>query len=143
MARLETVTPAETAFADRIVTEAVRDGKLAGQDARSAMRLRRAAIRAHRWAAGERPRMMAYGVGGRGTEDAFRAFDDEFRPGAAKAVGCFGLGVGAFLLSIFFMGLKSWLVNTILRMIWNGTISLWASVPDDRPAHSTKEWRPE
>lgn len=134
------VTPAEAQFSQHVVDRAVAEGKVDRFDRSKLERIRNAAVRAYRWQQDKRPQTMAYGAGGRWTDrpEAFAAFDDEFRPQVSQAVGCFGLGIGAFIMSIFWAGIRSWLINLLLRMIWDGTVDLFSG----QPAAASKEWAP-
>lgn len=133
-------TAEETAFASNMVDRAMAEGKLTERVGKAAERVRRGAVRALRRARQAdlaRP-MMAFGAGSRGGQDQFLRFEERFRPELDRAVG-FGMGIGAFILSVFFSGLKSWLVSTIIRMLWDGAVNVFTATPEQ----AAKEWQPQ
>lgn len=123
---VDTWTAEERAFASRVEQMAHTEGRISATDVRAAVRLRRAAVRAFRWNQENESRTRACRSGGSNALQ-FRAFEEQFRPEVDRAVGSMVLGLLPFLLSLFFAGLRQWLVSTVLRLIWNGAMGTAAN----------------
>lgn len=134
----EPCTDQEARFAAQVVERAVSAGKLQRGDVKTIARLRLRAIDGFRHLQQQAGPMMACGAGtsGHGGQHTFGAFESQFKPGLDKAVGSFG--IGAFFLSLFFAGLRAWLLNSLLDMAWRGVLNIFSN-PVAPPG---KAWQP-